>query len=118
MVYITFQQVISLQLMKKLPKGHRSAGSEPSCDIWSKSSLSLNFCCSFVNLSVLQIMLQVWLTKKEDNKKHNCWIIYVKSPSGLMEIFMFKMYTPSFAICVICHRFYGKSEVGQLTHTL
>lgn len=41
----------------------------------------------------------------------------MKSPSGPTEILIFKMYISSFAIWVIPYTFYGKSEVGQLSHT-
>lgn len=82
---------------------HVAYGANPVCHL--KESEFLLFFCEFE--CVVNYVASV-AYKKEDNKKHNCWTIYGKSPSGLMEIFMFKMYSSSFAICIIFHRFYGK----------
>lgn len=75
--------------------------------------LLLSFSNSWI---CFKLCCQLGLDKRQFNKKHKCSPIHIKSPSGPIEIFIFKMYISSFAIWVILH-VYGKFEVGQLTYT-
>lgn len=112
---------ISLQLVK-FPKSnatravslHMACGANAVCHLVSEL-----FCCcpSVIPECVPNYVASLAQTKEDNLIRNKCWTLHVISPSGLTEIFTFKMYISSFAIWVICYTFYGKSEVGQLTHT-